>query len=157
VIVGSVQAVGSRAICLRLAAYAGVVAMRACVLLSVALGFAGGLCCGADAGLVALAAAALGAVMAARRPGVCKFARCDSTAMGQRAPLASAAITAGALSLMGAPLTIGFLGRWRLVEAGVGAGWWWAAGAGDHRVARRRVLWRPLDRAHVFPPRQRGV
>ena len=47
---------------------------------------------------------------------------------GQRAPLASAAITVGALSLMGAPLTIGFLARWRLVEAGVGAGWWWAAG-----------------------------
>jgi formate hydrogenlyase subunit 3/multisubunit Na+/H+ antiporter MnhD subunit len=47
----------------------------------------------------------------------------------RRAPLASAAITAGALSLMGAPLTIGFLGRWRLIEAGVGAGWWWAMGA----------------------------
>jgi NADH:ubiquinone oxidoreductase subunit 2 (subunit N) len=28
---------------------------------------------------------------------------------------------------MGAPLTIGFLGRWRLIEAGVGAGWWWAS------------------------------
>ena len=38
-------------------------------------------------------------------------------------------MTAGAISLMGAPLTLGFLGRWRLVEAGVGAGWWWAAGA----------------------------
>jgi NADH:ubiquinone oxidoreductase subunit 2 (subunit N) len=49
--------------------------------------------------------------------------------MGRRAPLASAAMTAGAISLMGAPLTLGFLGRWRLVEAGVGAGWWWAAGA----------------------------
>jgi NADH:ubiquinone oxidoreductase subunit 2 (subunit N) len=30
---------------------------------------------------------------------------------------------------MGAPLTLGFLGRWRLIEAGVGAGWWWATGA----------------------------
>jgi NADH:ubiquinone oxidoreductase subunit 2 (subunit N) len=30
---------------------------------------------------------------------------------------------------MGAPLTLGFLGRWRLVEAGLGADWWWAAAA----------------------------
>jgi NADH:ubiquinone oxidoreductase subunit 2 (subunit N) len=28
---------------------------------------------------------------------------------------------------MGAPLTIGFLGRWRMIEAAVGVGWWWAA------------------------------
>ena len=33
------------------------------------------------------------------------------------------------MSFMGAPLTLGFLGRWRLIEAGVGAGWWWATGA----------------------------
>jgi NADH:ubiquinone oxidoreductase subunit 2 (subunit N) len=31
--------------------------------------------------------------------------------------------------MMGAPLTIGFVGRWRLIEASVGAGWWWATGA----------------------------
>jgi formate hydrogenlyase subunit 3/multisubunit Na+/H+ antiporter MnhD subunit len=49
--------------------------------------------------------------------------------LGRRAPLASLAIAAGALSLMGAPLSIGFLARWRLIEAGVGAGWWWVAGA----------------------------
>jgi NADH:ubiquinone oxidoreductase subunit 2 (subunit N) len=54
-----------------------------------------------------------------------RFASLDGLA--GRAPLASAAIAAGALSFMGAPLTLGFLGRWRLVEAGVGAGWWWAA------------------------------
>ncbi|MEJ0060489.1 MAG: proton-conducting transporter membrane subunit [Terricaulis sp.] len=48
--------------------------------------------------------------------------------LSRRAPLASAAIMFGALSLMGAPLTIGFLGRWRLIEAGVGGGWWWTAG-----------------------------
>ena len=47
--------------------------------------------------------------------------------LGRRAPVASVAITAGALSLMGAPLTIGFLGRWRLIEAALGVGWWWVA------------------------------
>ena len=49
--------------------------------------------------------------------------------LARRAPVAAFTIMLGALSLMGAPLTIGFLGRWRLIEAGVGAGWWWAAGA----------------------------
>jgi multicomponent Na+:H+ antiporter subunit D len=48
--------------------------------------------------------------------------------LGRRRPIAGIAVTAGALSLMGAPLTIGFLGRWRLIEAAVGAGWWWVAG-----------------------------
>jgi multicomponent Na+:H+ antiporter subunit D len=48
--------------------------------------------------------------------------------LGRRHPLAGVAVTAGALSLMGAPLTVGFLGRWRLIEAAVGAGWWWVAG-----------------------------
>jgi multicomponent Na+:H+ antiporter subunit D len=28
---------------------------------------------------------------------------------------------------MGAPLTIGFLGRWRLIEAALGVGEWWVA------------------------------
>jgi NADH:ubiquinone oxidoreductase subunit 2 (subunit N) len=30
---------------------------------------------------------------------------------------------------MGAPLTLTFLGRWRLIEAALGVGWWWAAAA----------------------------
>ncbi len=49
--------------------------------------------------------------------------------LGRRAPGASIVMTAGALSLMGAPLTLSFLGRWRLVEAALGIGWWWVAAA----------------------------
>jgi NADH:ubiquinone oxidoreductase subunit 2 (subunit N) len=49
--------------------------------------------------------------------------------LARRAQFASAAIAGAMLSFMGAPLTLGFLGRWRLVEVGVGAGWWWVAGA----------------------------
>jgi NADH:ubiquinone oxidoreductase subunit 2 (subunit N) len=49
--------------------------------------------------------------------------------LGRRAPLAGIVMTAGALSLMGAPLTLSFLGRWRLVEAALGIGWWWVAAA----------------------------
>jgi multicomponent Na+:H+ antiporter subunit D len=49
--------------------------------------------------------------------------------MGRRAPIAGAAIAASALSLVGAPLSAGFVSRWRLVESALEAGWWWAAGA----------------------------
>lgn len=123
VVVGSVQAVGSRNL-LRLTAYASV-SQAGCVLLSVALGSPAGFAA-ALVQLVALAAAALAFYGGAAAGRVQSLAMLDG--YGQRAPLASAAISAGALSLMGAPLTIGFLGRWRLVEAGVGAGWWWASG-----------------------------
>ncbi|ANP44912.1 proton-conducting transporter membrane subunit [Candidatus Viadribacter manganicus] len=123
VVVGSVQAVGARNL-LRLTAYAGV-SQAGCVLLSLALGSPAGFAA-SMVQLVAFAAAALALYGGASAGRVQTLAMLDGYA--QRAPLASAAITAGALSLMGAPLTIGFLGRWRLVEAGVGAGWWWAAG-----------------------------
>ena len=43
---------------------------------------------------------------------------------------AGAALAAAALSFMGAPLTTSFLGRWQIMEASVGADWWWAASAG---------------------------
>lgn len=122
VVVGSVQAVGSRNL-QRLAAYAGV-SQIGCVLLSVALGSPAGFAA-ALIQLVAFTAAAMAFYGGAAAGRVKSLAMLDG--YGQRAPLASAAIATGALSLMGAPLTIGFLGRWRLVEAGVGAGWWWAS------------------------------
>ena len=123
-VVGSFQAIGARNI-LRLAAYVGT-AQAGCVLIAVAVGSPAGVAaallqlfafCAAAFALIG-GAAAIGAVDA--------LSALDG--IGRRAPLASAAIAAGALSLMGAPLTIGFLGRWRLIEAGVGAGWWWATG-----------------------------
>lgn len=123
VIVGAVQAVGARNF-LRLAVYAGV-SQAGCVLLSLALGSPAGFAA-ALVQLVAFAAAALALYGGAAAGRIQSLDMLDG--YSTRAPLASAAITAGALSLMGAPLTIGFLGRWRLVEAGVGAGWWWAAG-----------------------------
>ncbi|MEZ5972978.1 MAG: proton-conducting transporter membrane subunit [Hyphomonadaceae bacterium] len=122
VIVGSVQAVGARNL-LRLTAYAGA-SQAGCVLLSIALGSPAGFAA-ALMQLVAFSAAAMALYGGAAAGRVQSLEMLDG--YGQRAPLASAAITFGALSLMGAPLTIGFLGRWRLVEAGVGAGWWWAA------------------------------
>lgn len=124
VVFASVQAIGATNV-LRLAAYAGS-AQAGVVLLSLGLGspaaFAAAL-----VQLFAMCAAALALIGGAAAGGVQELKSLDG--LGRRAPLAGAAITAAALSLMGAPLTAGFLGRWRLIEAGVGAGWWWAAGA----------------------------
>lgn len=124
VVIGSMQAVGARNL-RRLAAYAGVAQLGG-VLLCVALGSPAGFAA-ALVQMTAFAAAALALFGGAAAGGVHAMEALDG--MGRRAPLAGAAMTAGAISLMGAPLTLGFLGRWRLVEAGVGAGWWWAAGA----------------------------
>jgi multicomponent Na+:H+ antiporter subunit D len=124
VVIGSMQAVGARNL-RRLAAYAGVAQLGG-VLLCVALGSPAGFAA-ALVQMTAFAAAAMALFGGAAAGGVQAMEALDG--MGRRAPLAGAAMTAGAISLMGAPLTLGFLGRWRLVEAGVGAGWWWAAGA----------------------------
>lgn len=122
VVIGSAQAIGARNLP-RLASYAAA-SQAGCILLSIALGSPAGFAA-ALVQLFALAAATLALFGGAAAGRVHSLAMLDGFA--QRAPLASAAIMAGALSLMGAPLTLGFLGRWTLVEAGVGAGWWWAA------------------------------
>lgn len=122
VVIGSVQAVGARTLP-RLAVYA-CVSQTGCVLVTIALGSPAGFAAALVqvAALSATALALFGGAAVGRIEGLSAL-----DGLGQRAPLASAAMTAGALSLMGAPMTIGFLGRWRLVEAGVGAGWWWAS------------------------------
>jgi formate hydrogenlyase subunit 3/multisubunit Na+/H+ antiporter MnhD subunit len=125
VAIGSVQAIGAVNI-RRLAAYAGA-AQAGCVLLSMALGSPAGFAA-ALVQIFALCVAALalfGGAAAMGGPGALNAL----DGLARRAPVASAAIAAGALSLMGAPLTLGSLGRWRMIEAGVGAGWWWTAGA----------------------------
>ena len=126
VVIGSVQAVGARNV-LRLAGYAGA-AQAGVALLCAALGSPAGFAAALVQifAMVVTTLALLGGVSFGAG-GAWKFDALDG--LGRRALLSSAAITASAISLMGAPLTIGFLGRWRLVEAGVGAGWWWAAGA----------------------------
>lgn len=124
VLIGSVQAVGAVNV-RRLVAYASA-AQVGCILVAIALESPAGLA----AALVQMAAwgagafALLAGTAASRDAGLIAL-----DGLGRRAPLSGVAIAIGALSFMGAPLTLGFLGRWRLIEAGVGAGWWWATGA----------------------------
>ncbi|MFU8896936.1 MAG: monovalent cation/H+ antiporter subunit D family protein [Gammaproteobacteria bacterium] len=44
--------------------------------------------------------------------------------LGRRMPWTMAAFVAGALSLIGVPLTVGFISKWYLVLAAVELGWW---------------------------------
>ena len=122
VVIGSLHASGARNL-KRLAAYAGV-AQIGCILLSAALGSPAGLAA-ALVQMFAMLAAALALFGGGAAIGGVALPSLDG--LGRRAPLASVAISVAALSLMGAPLTVGFLGRWRMIEAGVGVGWWWAA------------------------------
>jgi NADH:ubiquinone oxidoreductase subunit 2 (subunit N) len=123
VVIGSVQAMGATNL-RRLAAYA-FASQAGCVLLSVSLGSPAGFAA-ALVQMFALAAAMLALLGAGAATRDASLQSLDG--LGRRHPIAGVAVTAGALSLMGAPLTIGFLGRWRLIEAAVGAGWWWVAG-----------------------------
>ncbi|HVV32631.1 MAG TPA: proton-conducting transporter membrane subunit [Vitreimonas sp.] len=122
VLVGSAQAVGAASL-RRLAAYA-VAVQGGCILLGIALGSPAGFEA-AFVQLFGLVASVLALIGGAAAAGGDTLGALDG--LGRRAPLASVAITAGALSLMGAPLSIGFLGRWRLIEAALGVGWWWVA------------------------------
>ncbi len=122
VAIGSLQAAGARDL-RRLAGYA-IAAQAGCALVALALGSPAGFA----SALVQFTAIAVSSLaIFAGAPAQGGLAALDG--LVRRAPLSSAALAAGALSLMGAPLTLGFLGRWRLIEAGVGGGWWWAAGA----------------------------
>ena len=46
---------------------------------------------------------------------------------GAKAPWTFAGMAIAGLSLMGVPLTVGFLSKWRLLEAMMASQWWWAA------------------------------
>jgi multicomponent Na+:H+ antiporter subunit D len=50
----------------------------------------------------------------------------DLAGLGRRMPWTMAAIVIGGLSLIGVPLTVGFISKWYLVVATVQQGWWWA-------------------------------
>jgi multicomponent Na+:H+ antiporter subunit D len=48
----------------------------------------------------------------------------DLRGIGKRMPVTMAAFVAGGLSLIGVPLTVGFISKWYLVLAALERGWW---------------------------------
>lgn len=124
VVWGSIQAIGARDL-RRLAAYAAA-AQAGCALVGLAAGSVAATAAAmlqlANLAIVALCILGGAAMIEGRATAVAV------EGLGRRAPLAGAAIAAGALSLIGAPLTFGFLVRWRLIESALQSGLWWAAG-----------------------------
>jgi multicomponent Na+:H+ antiporter subunit D len=52
----------------------------------------------------------------------------DFAGIGRRMPYTTAAIAVGGLSLIGVPLTAGFVSKWYLAVAALEQGWWWLVG-----------------------------
>jgi multicomponent Na+:H+ antiporter subunit D len=48
----------------------------------------------------------------------------DLDGIGRRLPLTMAAFLVGGLSLIGVPLTVGFISKWTLIQAALERGWW---------------------------------
>ncbi|MBT4937735.1 MAG: monovalent cation/H+ antiporter subunit D family protein, partial [Rhodospirillaceae bacterium] len=48
----------------------------------------------------------------------------DMAGLGRRMPLTMAGFVVGGLSLIGVPLTVGFISKWYLIQAALEAGWW---------------------------------
>lgn len=48
----------------------------------------------------------------------------DMAGLGKQMPITMAAFVAGGLSLIGVPLTVGFVSKWALLQAALEKGWW---------------------------------
>jgi len=48
----------------------------------------------------------------------------DMAGLGKKMPLTMAAFVGGGLSLIGVPLTVGFVSKWYLIQAALEKGWW---------------------------------
>jgi multicomponent Na+:H+ antiporter subunit D len=63
----------------------------------------------------------------------CFFFRFDSVSLkdlkgaGRQLPFTMMAFVIGGLSLIGTPLTVGFISKWYLILAALERGWWWLA------------------------------
>ncbi|MFQ5992678.1 MAG: monovalent cation/H+ antiporter subunit D family protein [Nitrospiraceae bacterium] len=94
----------------------------------------------------------------------CIFLRLGSTqisdlkGLGRQMPWTMAAIVLGGLSLIGIPLTVGFISKWYLILAAIERGWWPVAGvvlAGSLLAAI--YIWRVLEVAYFKPwPTHKG-
>ena len=77
----------------------------------------------------------------------------DLAGLGRRMPWTAAAFVAGGLSLIGIPLTAGFISKWYLVQAAFERGWWLVAAL----IVLSSLLavvyvWRVVERAYFQDP-----
>jgi len=93
----------------------------------------------------------------------CVFYRVGSTKLDDMAgiakgmPLTMAAFAVGGLSLIGVPMTVGFVSKWYLIAGALEAGLWWVAGAALLSSLLAVIyIWRVVEAAW-FQPRPEGA
>lgn len=75
---------------------------------------------------------------------------------GKRMPITAACVVVGGLSLVGAPLTLGFVTKWLLLQGALDRGWWWiAALIVFASLLALAYVWRLVDAAYLHPPEGR--
>ena len=75
---------------------------------------------------------------------------------GKRMPITAACVVVGSLSLVGAPLTLGFVTKWLLLQGALDRGWWWiAALIVFASLLALAYVWRLVDAAYLHPPEGR--
>ena len=73
--------------------------------------------------------------------------------LGKRMPATMAAFVAGGLSLVGVPLTVGFVSKWYLIQAALERGWWFAVAAIlVSSLLALIYVWRVVEAAYFHPP-----
>jgi multicomponent Na+:H+ antiporter subunit D len=81
----------------------------------------------------------------------------DVRGLGRRMPFTMAAFVVGGLSLIGVPLTVGFISKWYLVLAALERGWWPVAAVilvGS--LLAVAYIWRVVEAAYLQAPQETG-
>lgn len=80
----------------------------------------------------------------------------DLHGFAKRMPLTAACVVLGGLSLVGAPLTLGFITKWLLLQGALANGWWWVVVAIVVSSLLALVyVWRIVSAAYLYPPTER--
>jgi multicomponent Na+:H+ antiporter subunit D len=71
-------------------------------------------------------------------------------------PITAACVVVGGLSLVGAPLTLGFITKWLLLQGALDRNWWWVAVVIVAASLLALVyVWRLIAAAYLHPPSER--
>ena len=77
----------------------------------------------------------------------------DLAGIGKRMPVTTAVFLVAGLSLIGTPLTVGFISKWQLVQASLALGWWYvAAGILLSSLLAIVYVWRVVEVAYLKAP-----
>ena len=77
----------------------------------------------------------------------------DLAGIGKRMPVTTAVFLVSGLSLIGTPLTVGFISKWQLVVAALDIGWWYiAAGILLSSLLAIAYVWRVVEVAYLKAP-----